>query len=53
MFSVLMSGMPNVKVQNVWLSLGWGIAVVVDPGSPSSSKAVIRKQLAVDCILLY
>ena len=30
-----------------------GIAVVVDPGSPSSSGAVIRKQLVVSCILLY
>ena len=29
------------------------MAVVVDPGSPSSSGAVIRKQLAVDCILHY
>ena len=27
--------------------------VVVDPGSPSSSRAVIRKQLVVSCILLY
>ena len=29
------------------------MAVVVDPGFPSSSEAVIRKQLAVGCILLY
>ena len=27
--------------------------VVADPGSPSSSGAVIRKQLVVGCILLY
>ena len=29
------------------------MAVVVDPGSPSSSGAVIRKQLVVGCIILY
>ena len=29
------------------------MAVVIDPGSPSSSGAVIRKQLVVGCILLY
>ena len=29
------------------------MAVVVDQGSPSSSGAVIRKQLVVGCILLY
>ena len=29
------------------------MAVVVDSGSPSSSEAVIRKELAVGCILLY
>ena len=28
------------------------MAVVFDPGSPSSSGAVIRKQLVVGCILL-
>ena len=28
------------------------MALVVDPGSPSSSGAVIRKQLVVGCILL-
>ena len=27
--------------------------VVVDPGSPCSSGAEIRKQLVVGCILLY
>ena len=44
---------PSVKVQDVWLSLGRVIAVVFDPGSPSSSGAVIRKQVFVGCILLY
>ena len=29
------------------------MAVVVDPHSPSSNGAVIRKQLVVGCILLY
>ena len=29
------------------------MVVVVYPGSPSSSGAVIRKQLVVGCILLY
>ena len=44
---------PSVKVQDVWPSLGRGTAVVVDPGYPSSIRAVIRKQLVVGCILLY
>ena len=29
------------------------MAVVVDPGSPSSRGAVIRKEPVVGCILLY
>ena len=40
-------------VQDVGFSLGKGIPVVVDPGFPSSSGAVIRKQIVVGCILLY
>ena len=44
---------PDLKVWDVWLSLGRGMAVVVDPGSLSSSGAVIRKQLVVSCFLLY
>ena len=30
-----------------------GMAVVADPGPPSSSEAVIRKQIVVGFILLY
>ena len=48
-----MHGMPCLKVQDVWFYLGGGMAVAVDPGSPSSSGAVIRKQLVIGCILLY
>ena len=29
------------------------MAVVVDPGSPSSSGAVIRNQIVIGCILFY
>ena len=29
------------------------MVVVVDQGSPSSSGAVIRNQIVIDCILLY
>ena len=42
-----------MKVQDVWPYLGRGMAVVVDPGSPSNNGAVIRKQLAVECVLLH
>ena len=42
---------PYVIVQDVWLYLG--MAVLVDPGSPFSSGAVIRKQLFVGYILLH
>ena len=44
-------GAPCLRLQDVWLSLD--MAVVVDPGSPSSSEAVIRKQLVIGCILFY
>ena len=44
---------PCLRVQDIWLSLGRVMAVVVHPGSPSSSGAVIRKQFVVGCILLY
>ena len=44
---------PCVKVQDVWFALVGDMAVVVDPSFPSSSGAVIRKQLVVGCILLY
>ena len=54
-----------VKVQNHWVCTLYegckmygflyvgGMAVAVDPGSPYSSGAVIRKQLIVGCILFY
>ena len=42
-----------VNMKDVWPSLGRGMAVIVDPGSSSSSGAVIRKQLVVDCTLRY
>ena len=45
---------PCLRVQDIWFSLSRGcMAIVVDPGFPSSSGAVIRKQLVVGCILLY
>ena len=46
-------GASCVKVQDVWPSLGRGMAVLVDPGSPSSSGTVKRKQLVGGCIQLY
>ena len=44
---------PCVKGARCMAILGRGVAVVVDPGSPSSSGAVIRKQPVVGCILFY